>query len=75
METKPLQNFFTNHLGLLYRSALRKKQPDRLLYLAVPSEVYREFFLIQFIQEVIAEHRLKLLVFEPSQQEIVLWKE
>ncbi|XZO00956.1 MAG: element excision factor XisH family protein [Microcoleus sp.] len=43
--------------------------------LAVPSEVYREFFLIQFIQEVIAEHRLKLLVFEPSQQEIILWKE
>ncbi|OCR00914.1 fatty-acid oxidation protein subunit alpha [Oscillatoriales cyanobacterium USR001] len=61
--------------SLNYRSALRKKQPDRLLYLAVPSEVYREFFMIQFIQEVIAEHRLKLLVFEPSQQEIVLWKE
>jgi hypothetical protein len=55
--------------------ALRRKQPNRILYLAVPSEVYREFFLIQFIQEVIAEHKLKLLVFEPSKQEVILWKE
>lgn len=60
---------------LNYRSAMRKKQPDRTLYLAVTSEVYRDFFLIQFIQEVIAEHGLKLIVFEPSKQEIVLWKE
>jgi len=60
---------------LNYRSALRRKERDRLLYLAVPYEVYREFFLIQFIQEVIAEHQLKLLVFEPSKQEIILWKE
>ncbi len=60
---------------LNYRSALRRKQPERVLYLAVPSEVYQDFFLIQFIQEVIAEHKLKLLVFEPIKQEIVVWKE
>ena len=35
----------------------------------------KSFFLIPFIQEIIAEHKLKLLIFEVIKQEIVLWKE
>lgn len=60
---------------LNYRSVLRKKQPERVLYLAISYEIYTEFFTIPFIQEVIAEHQLKLLIFETMKQEIVLWKE
>ena len=60
---------------LNYRSVLRKKEPDRILYLAIGNEIYKEFFLIPFIQEIIAEHQLKLLIFEAIKQEIVLWKE
>lgn len=60
---------------LNYRSALRKTQPERLLYLAIPFDVYRDFFTIQFIQDVIAEYQVKLLIFEPVKEEIVLWKE
>ncbi|MGB3560598.1 MAG: XisH family protein [Geitlerinemataceae cyanobacterium] len=60
---------------LNYRSALRKKMPDRMLYLAVPLRVYRSLFSIQFIQEIVSEHQLKLLVFDSIQEEIVLWKE
>ena len=60
---------------LNYRSVLRKKEPDRILYLAIGKEIYKEFFLIPFIQEIIAEHQLKLLIFEAIKQEIVLWKE
>ena len=60
---------------LNYRSVLRKKEPDRILYLAIGNEIYKEFFLIPFIQEIIAEHQLKLLIFEIIKQEIVLWKE
>ncbi|MEH2011698.1 XisH family protein [Nostoc sp.] len=60
---------------LNYRSVLRKKESDRILYLAIGSEIYKEFFMIPFIQEVIAEHKLKLLIFEPIKQEIILWKE
>lgn len=60
---------------LNYRSALRKKMPDRILYLAVPLTVYRSLFSVQFIQEVVFEHQIKLLVFDSIQEEIVLWKE
>ncbi len=60
---------------LNYRSALRKTQPERVLYLAIPFDAYRDFFIIQFIQDVIAEYQVKLLIFDPVKEEIVLWKE
>ena len=59
---------------LNYRSILRKEEPDRILYLAISYEIYTAFFLILVIQEIIAEHKLKLLIFESSKQEIILWK-
>ncbi|MDM3847692.1 MAG: XisH family protein [Aphanizomenon gracile PMC649.10] len=70
-------NEFHTALGqtLNYRTVLRKKEPNRILYLAIGNDIYKEFFLIPFIQEIIAEHKLKLLIFEIIKQEIVLWKE
>lgn len=59
---------------LNYRLALKKKQPERVLYLAVPVDVYDEFFSRPFIQEVIAEYNLKLLIFDAEKEEIVLWR-
>ena len=60
---------------LSYRSALRKKQPERVLYLAINQDIYTDFFRNQFIQELIAEYQLKLLIFEVIKEEIALWKE
>ncbi len=58
---------------LNYRSALRLIEPERTLYLAVTVDIYDEFFSRKFIQRVIAEHKLKLLIFHPNREEIVLW--
>ncbi len=68
---------FHSALGqcLNYRSALRLTEPDRTLYLAVPEDVYNEFFIRRFIQRVIVEHQLKLLIFNPTQEEIVQWRD
>ena len=60
---------------LNYRWALTKKEPDRTLYLAIPDDVYEEFFINPFIQEVMAQHQIKLLIFSPNKEELVLWKE
>lgn len=60
---------------LNYRSGLRKKQPDRVLYLAVALDVYREFFSIPFIQEIVAEHQIKMVIVDLLNMEVVLWKE
>ena len=68
---------FHNALGqcLNYRSALRLTEPDRTLYLAIPEDVYNEFFVRRFIQRAIVEHQLKLLIFNPTQEEIVQWRD
>lgn len=60
---------------LTYRSALNKKQPERVLYLAISEDIYRDLFIRPFIQEVVSEYKLKLLIFEPITEDILLWKE
>lgn len=59
---------------LNYRSALRKAHPGRILYVAITQEIYESFFRREFIQDAIAEHQLKLLIFDPNKEEVVLWK-
>lgn len=57
-----------------YRVALKKLEPERVLYLAVPTDIYQNFFTDSFVQEVIEEYQIKLLVFHIQKQEIALWK-
>jgi hypothetical protein len=59
---------------LNYRLALKRLDPDRILYLAVPVDTYETFFVDTFIQESIATYDLRLIVFNPVQEAIVLWK-
>ncbi|MDQ2097902.1 MAG: element excision factor XisH family protein [Tychonema bourrellyi B0820] len=59
---------------LNYRLALQKVGSARVLYLAVPQDTYREFFADSFVEEAVEQHQLKLIVFNPKQEEIVLWK-
>ncbi|BAY12546.1 element excision factor XisH family protein [Calothrix sp. NIES-2098] len=56
-------------------ACLGREQPDRVLYLAISWDTYRDFFTWKLIQDVIAEHQIKLLIFDPVKQEVVLWKE
>ncbi|NEO41514.1 MAG: fatty-acid oxidation protein subunit alpha [Moorea sp. SIOASIH] len=44
-----------------YRVALKVKDPERKLFLAVPDTTYRRFFQKEFPQLVIQEYQLKLL--------------
>jgi XisH protein len=58
---------------LNYRIALERLEPERVLYLAIPADVYRNFFTDLFIQEVIERLEIKLLVFLVKKEEIALW--
>lgn len=58
-----------------YRVILRRVQPERILYLAVPQDIFAEYFGRRFPQDVIADEKLKLIVFDVSKEEIVLWIE
>ncbi len=57
-----------------YRLALEEKEPERVLYLAIPSGVYSSFFQLQFIKTVIERFQLKIIIYDPIQEVIVQWK-
>ncbi|NEQ85785.1 MAG: fatty-acid oxidation protein subunit alpha [Moorea sp. SIO2I5] len=59
---------------LNYRFALKAEDPERLLYLAIPLEIHETFFARRFVQLITQEYQLKLIVFEPTKEEIVQWQ-
>jgi len=48
---------------LNYRYALRIKEPERTLHLAVPHPTYDEFFRLRFITEIVQDQQILLLVY------------
>jgi hypothetical protein len=56
-----------------YEIALKYKDPDRVLYLAVPIEAYEAFFLTQFGKFATAHHRLNLVIYQPESEVILEW--
>jgi hypothetical protein len=57
-----------------YKVVLEEQQPTRVLYLAVPEDIYEEFFTRRLAQMSVTQMQLKLLVFNPLTEEIVSWK-
>ena len=58
---------------LNYRLALQEKQSDRMLFLAVPDDVYATFFSTRLVQLAVQEYQIKLLIYETEREEIVKW--
>jgi hypothetical protein len=58
---------------LNYLQALELKDPERILYLAIPIDTYTEFFQIPFIQTSLEKYGLNLIVYEPIKEEIKQW--
>ncbi len=59
----------------LYRSLLKQKRERRDVFLAVALDVYEDFLGQATVRGVLADQRVKLLVFEPEQAEVVQWIE
>jgi hypothetical protein len=58
---------------MLYRYLLRKKEPERLLYLAVNAGVYASFLSQPHVEPLLREENIRLIVFEPMKEEIIKW--
>ncbi len=56
-----------------YVRGLRKVDPERLLFLAVPESAYVSFFTKTDVGEAVKEFGLNLLVYNDSKQLIVNW--
>ncbi|MDZ8054018.1 MAG: XisH family protein [Aulosira sp. ZfuVER01] len=58
---------------LNYRQALEDYEPDRIVYLAVPNETYRDFFQLSFVQRSLQRYQMKLIIYDPQKEEIRQW--
>jgi hypothetical protein len=67
---------FHSALGqfLNYRLGLEMTEPDRILYLAVPIDIFNTFFQEKFTQAAILNYHLKIIAYNPNTEEIVIWK-
>ena len=57
----------------IYRTFLRRLSPERELFLAVANDIWQDFFLKPAVQDIIADHQIAILVFDPDKEEIIQW--
>ncbi|MBW4613708.1 MAG: XisH family protein [Desmonostoc vinosum HA7617-LM4] len=57
-----------------YRGALKRRQPERVLYLAVPLTTYKTFFQLDFPQAMLEENTVKMIIYDIEQEVIVKWR-
>ncbi|WP_310484414.1 XisH family protein [Chamaesiphon sp. VAR_48_metabat_403] len=67
---------FSTALGqfLKYQLALEERDPNRILYLAIPIDVDRGFFSLELPRRLIEKYKVNLIVYEPEDEEIVRWQ-
>jgi hypothetical protein len=58
---------------VIYRNVLSLRDPERMLYLAVPENIYARFFEEQVIQKTLQEERFKLVIYNQTTQIISQW--
>jgi hypothetical protein len=56
-----------------YQVALENKDPSRVLYLAVPQEIYDTFFQSLLATSVIHKYQIRLIVYDPENEVILEW--
>ena len=59
---------------VLYAALLRRQEPERVLYLAVPRYAFNTVFATQVGKVAIESFELRLIVFSIEEEEELLWK-
>ncbi|MDB9514356.1 XisH family protein [Kamptonema animale CS-326] len=57
-----------------YRAALQQQESDRILYLAVPSNVYDSFFTMGFIQSLLKQNQVHIIIYNTAEEAIAQWQ-
>jgi hypothetical protein len=58
---------------VLYDHALRREEPERTLYLAIPEPAWQIVFAEAFGEILIDDHVLRIVTFDPDTEEIIRW--
>lgn len=59
---------------LKYQLTLEQVEADRLLYLAVPADTYRDFFTLELPRLLIQRYQVRLIVYDPEEEVIAQWQ-
>ncbi len=59
---------------MTYRLALKAEQPERTLYLAIPLDIYQQFFSLPFVQMVVNQYEIALIIYDSVEKVIAEWK-
>lgn len=60
---------------LFYNAALEMKDSERVMYLAMPVEIYLRLNQKEIFRRTMKQYQVKLIIFEPETQTIESWKE
>ena len=58
---------------IIYRNVLSMREPDRVLYLAIPENIYSRFFEEPVIQKTMKEEKFKLVLYNQATEIITQW--
>jgi hypothetical protein len=58
----------------LYKPALSEKEPERILYLAMPISFYNSLFDDAYFQKVLKIYDVKIIIFNELTKTILEWK-
>jgi hypothetical protein len=56
-----------------YQAALELRDPNRKIYLAIPSELYDTFFQNALVQYTLKRNEVALIVYNPENEVILQW--
>ena len=59
---------------LIYTEGLKRIEPDRILYLAVPKFADARLVDYPFLLDIIEKYNIKIIVFDEITHEIISWK-
>lgn len=59
---------------LKYQLALEAMDQERQLYLAVPTDAYRDFFTLELPRLLIQRYQVRLIVYDPEDEVITKWQ-
>ncbi len=58
---------------LPYKVALKRVEPERIIYLAIPDSTYEALFGELLIQDLLVEYPVKLIIYNSDKEEIKSW--
>jgi hypothetical protein len=58
-----------------YNIVIKRKQINRILYLAMPIFAYEKLISYEFIQDIVEDVTIKFILFDEKEKIIIAWKE